>query len=247
MLSKSTITYIRSLQEKTVRHQEKTFVVEWRKSMEEYFNSHFEIIQWFFTEEYSLDKPYDFPVDTLSAGELARITTLKTNDTGILLVKMRDHILPQIWTNELVLVLDAINDPGNLGTIIRIADWYGISHIIASPDTVDCYNSKVIMATMGSLSRVAVHYTELDNYLSSVTGIVYGAYLDGEDIHRMDFSYRGGHIVIGSEAHGINPKLKKYITNEITIPKFGQAESLNAGVAAAIIVDRIAGFRSCSQ
>jgi TrmH family RNA methyltransferase len=111
--------------------------------------------------------------------------------------------MEKIRKNELVLVLDSINDPGNLGTIIRIADWYGISHIIASTDTVDCYNPKVLMATMGSFSRVSLIYTDIDLYLSKITGKIYGAYLNGENIHTKEFIQEGAHLVIGSEAHGI--------------------------------------------
>jgi TrmH family RNA methyltransferase len=151
--------------------------------------------------------------------------------------------IPTGWQkkDELVLILDRINDPGNLGTIIRIADWYGVSQIICSPDTVDCYNPKVLMATMGSFTRVSICYIDLDRYLSEIEWKIYGAYLDGENIHTKDFENFGWYLVIGSEAHGISSSLEKYITDKVTIPRFWLAESLNAGIATAVILDRIRG------
>ncbi len=239
MISKTHITYIRSLHDKAIRHEEWLFLVEWRKSIGEFIDSGFEIIEWFFTEKYTLTKKFSFPVNIVTDTELSRITTLNTNDSGVLLVKMKSNTLPKIQKNELVLVLDCINDPGNLWTIIRTADWYGISHIIASRDTVDCYNGKVLMATMGSFSRVSIYYTDIDQYLSKITWKIYWAFLNGENIHTKKIYQDWIHIVIGSEAHGISSDIEKYITDKITIPRFGLAESLNAGVATAIIVDRI--------
>ncbi|NRH20706.1 RNA methyltransferase [Candidatus Gracilibacteria bacterium] len=239
MISKAKISYLRSLQDKTTRYQEGVFIVEGRKSMLEYMDSDLEIIEGFFTEKFSEGNEFGFPISLVSESELSRITTLNTNDSGILLIKMRENKLPKIQKNELILVLDTINDPGNLGTVIRIADWYGISHIIASRDTVDCYNPKVIMATMGSFARISIFYTDLDLYLSKISGKVYGAYLDGESTHTKKFDSTGGYLVIGSEAHGITAELEKYVTDKITIPRFGLAESLNAGVATAVILDRM--------
>ncbi len=205
----------------------------------EFLDSEFDIIEWFFTEKLSLSREFLFPVHIVTDTELSRITNLNTNDSWVLLVKMRANLLPKIQKNELVLVLDSINDPGNLWTIIRIADWYGISHVIASGDTVDCYISKVLMATMWSFSRVSLYYTDIVQYLSKIPWNIYWAYLDGESIHTKKIYPEWLHIVIGSEAHGISSEVWKYITDKITIPRFGFAESLNAGVATAIIVDRI--------
>lgn len=239
MVSKIQLAYIRSLHDKSIRHEEGVFLVEWRKSIIEFLDSEFEIIEWFFTEKLSLSREFSFPVHIVTETELSRISTLNSNDSGVLLVKMRANLLPKIQKNELVLVLDSINDPGNLWTIIRIADWYGISHIIASRDTVDCYNSKVLMATMWSFSRVSVFYTDIVQYLSKISWNIYWAYLDGENIHTKKISPEWLYIVIGSEAHGISSEVWGYVTDKITIPRFGLAESLNAGVATAIIVDRV--------
>jgi RNA methyltransferase, TrmH family len=257
---------------------------------------------------------FQFPHSIISERELERITTLSSNRDGLLVVRMRDDSFlchsdnggictdtteadPSFlrmtkgkkWQKQsnLTLILDGINDPGNLGTIIRTADWYGISHIICSLDTVDCYNSKVLMATMGSFVRVHVEYRDLEEYLCSVISTetkyewsgeilpenkqskisrtprvlpygalrsaplemtetlknpkIYGAYLDGESTHTKKFTTPGWYLVIGSESHGIRSNLEKYITDKITIPRFGLAESLNAGVATAVILDRMRG------
>ena len=122
------------------------------------------------------------------------------------------------------------------GTIIRTADWYGVKGIVASPETADFYNPKVVSATMGSFTRVSIFYTELPGYLSGTRQKTYGAYLDGQSIHETDFG-RGGLIVIGNESRGIHEALRPHITNKITIPRYGEAESLNAAIATAIICD----------
>ena len=211
----------------------------------EFVSSNCEIIEGYFTEKFLTGKKFEFPVSVVTDNELSRISSLTSNDSGLLLVKMRKNSLPiDIKDGDLVLVLDSINDPGNLGTIIRIADWYGVTRIIASTDTVDCYNSKVVMATMGSFSRVPIIYTNIVQYLSKFNENVYWAYLDGENIHTTSFSKHGMHIVIGNEAHGISKAVEDCITNKITIPRFGKAESLNAWVATAIIMDRITGSRN---
>jgi RNA methyltransferase, TrmH family len=244
--------------------------------MGEFMDSDFEIVEGFFSDEFATQKEYNFPYQTVTESELARITTLTSNDSGVLIVRMKYQKSGLLHTSqwqsprELILILDRINDPGNLGTIIRIADWYGVSQIICSPDTVDCYNPKVLMATMGSFTRVSIWYTDLEKYLSTISGVsvipglsrdpaqsrstesgflpsqewqihIYGAYLDGESTHTKDWWTGWWHLVIGSEAHGISNNLEKYITDKITIPRFGLAESLNAGVATAVILDRMRG------
>lgn len=242
MISKAKIAYIRSLHNKSDRHSEWLFLVEWMKCMNEFIDSDFEIVEGFFTEKFLEDKNISFPYELVTGNELSRITTLGSNDAGVLVVRMRQKTnIQEITPTDTVIVLDTINDPWNLGTIIRIADWYGISHIVASSDTVDCYNPKVLMATMWSFARVHIYYTDIDQYLSKIDGTIYGAYLEWESVHTKKFSKWWSHIVIGSEAHGISSRLESYITDKITIPRFGNAESLNAGVATAIIVDRIIG------
>jgi TrmH family RNA methyltransferase len=142
---------------------------------------------------------------------------------------------------EYVLVLDDIRDPGNLGTIIRIADWYGITKIICSLTTTDWYNPKVIAASKGSFTRVRGYYVELDMYLEKVRTTeqgtrIYGTFLEGKNIHQTTFA-EAGYIVMGNESNGISPSVETFITQKITIPRFGGAESLNVGIAAAVVLD----------
>ncbi len=255
MLSKNTISRIRSLSDKTTRHHEGLFLVEGRKCMTEFMDSDFIIEEWFFTEAFVQKEEYNFPYEIVTQTELDRITTLSANRDGVLIVRMKRQemrsLSDQVWQKkqELILILDHINDPGNLGTIIRIADWYGVTTIICSMDTVDCYNPKVLMATMGSFTRVSVLYADLDEYLKWVNNWkltienypVYWAYLEWESIRTKKFTPEWWYLVIGSEAHGISNNLEKYISDKITIPRFGLAESLNAGVATAVILDRMRG------
>ncbi len=141
---------------------------------------------------------------------------------------------------EYTLALDAVSDPGNLGTIIRVADWYGIRQVVCSLDTTDVYAPKVISASMGSFLRVRVTYTDLPTYFEQVSGPIYGAVLDqGSNIHQRSADTEGGIVVLGNELSGIRAELAPYISEYIHIPRFGQAESLNVGVAAAVICDNL--------
>lgn len=239
MLTKGKIQYIKTLSDRKTRYEEGYFIVEGKKSILEAIDARMEI-----REIFAVDPSWvkDVPVTVITEKELLGISTLSTNHDGLAIVKMRTNWAPHAsqWQKKITLVLDRIADPGNLGTIIRTADWYGITHIIASRDTVDAYNPKTIMATMGSFTRVSVEYLDLEDFLSQVSWNIYGAYLDGENLHEKNFSRNENiTLVIGSESHGISPKLEKYITNKITIPRYGQAESLNASIATAIILDRL--------
>ncbi len=292
MLTKNKIQFIKNLHEKSGRHESGLFLVEWRKGIMEFMGSDFEIVEGYFTPKFVIPDLIDFPYEIISEKELERISTLKSNEAWLIVVKMRVPLpispisggtgrsnIPIFQHSDwLTLILDGINDPGNLGTIIRIADWYGISRIIATLDTVDCYNSKVIMATMWSFTRVYVEYRDLEEYLTSVISTdtrqeqngeilpekklskisrlrsapleitetlpkpkIYWAYLEGESIRTKKFTPLWWYLVIGSESHGIRPYLEPYITDKITIPRFGDAESLNAWVATAVILERVIG------
>jgi len=174
----------------------------------------------------------------VSEKELSGLSEFQTNDAALAVAGMKSNHAPSIPSHEFALVLDDIRDPGNLGTIIRTADWFGISRIVASEETADFYNPKVISATMGSFVRVAMFYTDLQQYLATTDLPVYGAYLNGQDVHTVAFG-KGGLIVIGNESRGISEDIEKYITQKITIPQYGQAESLNAAIATAIICDNV--------
>ena len=173
-----------------------------------------------------------------SEKQLSALGSVETNNAALAVVRMKPATEPRITADTFSLVLDDIRDPGNLGTIIRTADWYGIRQVVASEETADVYNPKVINATMGSFLRVSVHYVALENFLSTVKVPVYGTFLDGEDIHRVPFG-KGGLLVIGNESRGISPGVSRLVTKKVTIPRYGQAESLNASVATAVLLDNL--------
>lgn len=238
MLSKPKIHYLKSLQDKKIRHEIGRFVVEGKKSILETINSNFRIVEGFFANDFLNPLQKNFPIKLVSQDELKKISSLSTNKDGIIVVEIPKILPPKNFDKNFTIVLDGINDPWNLGTIVRIADWYGISNIVASSDSVDIFNPKSIMATMGSFTRVNIFYENLEKFFTQNPNIpVYGAFLDGQNIRTLE-KIKPWFIVIGSEANGIRENLEKFITQKITIPRFGQAESLNAGIATAIIVDR---------
>lgn len=173
----------------------------------------------------------------VSAADLEAIGSVETNDAVLAVGRVKANVRPVLGPSEYALALDDIRDPGNLGTIIRTADWYGIRNIIASEETADFYNPKVVRSTMGSFCRVRVFYTSLKDYLSGAKVPVYGTFLNGTDVHKMKFT--PGLIVIGNESNGVSLEVEKLVTQKITIPRFGNAESLNASIAAGIILDNI--------
>ena len=239
MLSKAKIKLIRSLQIKKYRQQEQLFVVEGTRSVAELLDSDFVIELIVGMPRYlsTLKAP---PGVLHEAGEkeLATLGTFQSNESVLAVARMKTDEDFAVSPREFVLALDDVRDPGNLGTIIRTADWYGITKILASAETADFYNAKVITATMGSFTRVNVHYCSLPARLKAAGATVFGAFLDGEDVHRCDFG-EGGIIVVGNEAHGISDEVSGYVTNRITIPRYGRAESLNAAIATAVICDNI--------
>ncbi|MFN8333821.1 MAG: RNA methyltransferase [Cyclobacteriaceae bacterium] len=175
---------------------------------------------------------------TVTEKELASVGEYATNNAALAVVAIPENSRPKPDTQEFILMLDDIRDPGNLGTIIRTADWYGIKNIIASEETADVYNAKVIQASMGSFVRTNVYYTKLTDYLEDNKLPVFGTFLNGEDAHTFNFG-TGGIVVIGNEANGISDEVKDFVTQKITIPRYGNAESLNAGIATAVILDNI--------
>jgi TrmH family RNA methyltransferase len=246
MLSKNVVKYINSLQLKKYRQEHGSFLVEGAKSVEELLASDFQIEMLAVTEAFykentqKLDKQ-SFRLEIATPDELSRAGTLQTNDTVLAVVRTKPNDFLYAQPQEYALVLDDIRDPGNLGTIIRIADWYGITKIICSLTTTDWYNPKVIAASKGSFTRVQGYYTELDLYLEKVRTTedgtsIYGTFLEGKNIHQTTFADTG-YIVMGNESKGISPAVEAFITQKITIPRFGGAESLNVGIAAAVVLD----------
>ncbi len=243
MISKNQLKLIHALEQKKQRKKHGLFLVQGEKNVAELFNSGFIVKQLFATSAY-INKNSAVLASKGLVGitveateeELKKAGTLVSNNSVLAVVECKTTELPSIRGNELILVLDQVGDPGNLGTIIRVADWYGIEQIVCSPDCADFYNPKVIAATMGSFARVQISHTNLTEYLSQQTKPIYGAFLEGEDIHKTKLS-NSAFIVMGSESHGISNDVAKFITDKITIPSFGQAESLNVAMATGIILD----------
>ena len=246
MLSKARIKIIQSLHLKKYRNELKLFVVEGKKQVAELLTSNYQISCLIATHNWAMQHAQyitnNTELITVSDDELKKVSLLQAPQGVLALVQMPDiNYLPELLTNNFTIVLDGIQDPGNLGTIVRIADWYGIKNIVCSLDCVDIYNPKTIQATMGSFARVNVYYIDLIEVLNQIDLPVYGALMQGESLHTVQL-HKNALLIIGNEGKGISENLLQYITNPITIPKFGEAESLNAGVAAAIICDARARF-----
>ncbi len=247
MLSKSIEKYVNSLKQKKYRLEEGCFIAEGEKLATELLASDWRIDKIIATANWIQENQQRWSnkqvtVIEASAAEMERITML-TQPSGVLLVveMMHTDIDEATVKSSLSLVLDDIRDPGNMGTIIRIADWFGIPYIFCSEECVDVYNPKVIQASMGSVTRVKVMEMKLTALFDRFPSLqVYAARLNGENIFSAALAQEA-FIIIGNEARGISDSLKPYIQKDLTIPAFGKAESLNAGVAAGIVC---AMFRS---
>lgn len=238
MISKNQVKYIQSLGQKKSRDTENKFVAEGPKLVDELLKAkNCSLRQVFALKEWIDDNRNFYPeIIEVSNDELKKISLLTTpNQVLAIAEKIKWDNEPQIKGN-ISLALDAIQDPGNLGTIIRIADWFGIKNIFCSTDCADIYNPKVVQATMGSITRVRVEYVDLNSLLEKNTDTrTYAAVLNGRDITKME-KLTEGIIVIGNESKGISEETMNLINVQITIPGKGKAESLNAGVATGIIL-----------
>lgn len=237
-ISKAKQKWIRSLQLKKNRDEEQVFVVEGEKMVLEGLSQAFhELIILVVENEYVSLVPASTSKNcyTISSNELAQLSTLKTPNKLIAVFKRRNQ---QTDSTKKGIVLDGVQDPGNLGTILRIADWFGVSQIICSHETVDVYNPKVIQASMGAIYRVNVVYTDLKNFLTNSEQPTYAALLDGTDFQKVSFE-ENALLIMGNEGKGIHNELLPFINHRITIPKVGQAESLNVGTATAILTAKM--------
>ncbi|MEL0643868.1 RNA methyltransferase [Olleya sp. Ti.3.14] len=231
MLSKNQIKNITRLKQKKYRQQEGLFIAEGGKVIKEFLNSTFKLVDLFTTETFNVENE-----SIVSEADLKKISCLTTPNTALAIFK-----IPEIDTliNEgLILALDDIRDPGNLGTIIRLCDWFGIKQLVCSLKTVDCYNPKVVQATMGSLTRVNIVYTDLSIYLKEVDVPVFGAFMDGKNVYQTKLP-KDGILVLGNEANGISSIIEASVTDKISIPRFGDlqaTESLNVATAGAILL-----------
>jgi TrmH family RNA methyltransferase len=242
MVSKSQLKYIQSLGQKKYRDEAGLFVAEGPKLVKELIQSkNVELTQIFALNEWigeNKDLLKSVNVTAIDETELERMSQLKTPNKVLAIAKKFEEKEPGI-KEGISLVLDTIQDPGNLGTIIRIADWFGISQIICSRDCADLYNSKVVQATMGSISRVNVFYTDLPVWLKGQLGVrIYATMLEGKDVTKMR-SIKEGLIIIGNESTGIDQEVLPYSNEKISVPRKGGAESLNVAVATGIILSHL--------
>ena len=243
MLTRNTIKLVKSLQQKKFRREHGLFVVEGGKSVQEVLASDWPLHSVYATEAYAPELAAGLRrrrLDALpaKAAELVEMGSYEHNDTALAVLMVPPPQPIRLAAEDYALVLDDIRDPGNLGTIIRTADWYGIHQIVCSPETAELYNPKVLAASMGSFLRVQVHYTALAGFLAAhPERPVYGTFLDGNDIHQSRFAAGGGLLVIGNEANGISADVAERVSQRLTIPRYGSAESLNAGIATAIVLD----------
>lgn len=243
MLSRSQISFVNALHQKKHRKEHRLFIAEGSKSIIEFTNSNYTVNTIYHTSE-ALPKlgklSQKVKHQEVSSAELKKISTLQTPQDALALIQIPERTTtePESFKGRFILVLDGVQDPGNLGTIIRTADWFGFSEIVCSADTVEVYNPKVVQATMGSLSRMNIYYEDLQALLSATDIPVYGALLDGASIYDTDFGQQG-FIVLGNEGNGISDQIKSVISKSITIPRFGEAESLNVAVSAAIICSEL--------
>ena len=241
MLPKSKIKVVQSLKHKKNRINSNLFLVEGIKSFDELLKSNYKIEFTIISKEtLASNKNYKNLNDlyVVSASEINKLSGLKNNKSLISVVHKKNQKKESIDFSNLIIALDSVNDPGNLGTIIRIADWFNIKSIICSKNTVDLYNSKVIQSSMGSFSRVDVFYDNLEDVLDSKDISVFGTSTDGVDINKFKKPDKGI-ILFGSESKGVSEHLKKYVDKWISIKKNGGAESLNVSVSVGIILHKL--------
>lgn len=238
MITKTEIQLVRSLTDKRCRTETGLFVAEGEKLVDELRSSHLRVPQ-----IYALENVFSGPeVTHVSPKEMERLSLLKTPSKALALVEIpRYELRPDRLAGQLVLALDDIGNPGNMGTIIRLADWFGIQDMVCSNSSADCFNPKVVQATMGAILRVKVHYTDLTHFLdgASASGTpVYGTFLGGETLGEAELTH-DGIILMGNEGHGISDACAAYVSRKLFIPPYPadrrSSESLNVAIAAGIV------------
>lgn len=230
MISKNQIKLIQSLSRKKKRDELKLFVAEGAKLVND-LKPYFEIYALFATEG-NIDDTH-----VVTQPEMSKITHLSSASNVLAVFKQKKVEFDKtVLTDNLCLALDGLQDPGNLGTIIRVADWFGIRHVLCSKNTVDVYNTKTIQSTMGALSRVNIYYVDLPQILTDATCPIYGTFMDGANIYETSVS-TSGIIVMGNEGQGISSDIEQQVSQRISIPSFGDksSESLNVAMATGIV------------
>ena len=239
MVTKNQINLIRKIKRKRTRREKKLFIVEGKKSIDEFLTSNYELYKIYSTH------PNEFNSDNIvniSSSELSKLSSLKKPNKHIAIFHQKDQVLQK---QNFYLLFDRINDPGNLGTIIRTCHWFGVDQIICSVDSVDCFNSKVVQSSMGSLSKVNVVYTDLIKFIKATNKKIIGTSLNSKSISDYSFQNFDGIIVFGSESNGISREIKKEINDYISIPKTvsnSSVESLNLSISVAIFLSKIKGI-----
>jgi RNA methyltransferase, TrmH family len=235
MVSKNQIKLITSLHLKKYRVHHQLFIAEGVKVIQELLQSNFEMEHLFVSENSFLDIN-DSKKTVVNEQEMKKLTALSSPSPCLAVFKIPNDI--ELGDQGLIVALDDIRDPGNLGTIIRLCDWFGVKQIVCSNETVDLYNPKVIQATMGSLTRVNVRYTDLKTFISESKLKVFGTFMDGENVYHQKLP-QDGILVFGNEANGISSEIEQLVKNRIAIPRFGEiqkTESLNVAAATAIFL-----------
>lgn len=236
MISKNQIKHITSLQQKKYRLVHQAFLAEGVKVIQELLESDFELVHLYTTNTDFLEVD-SAKKSTIDPADLKKITALATPNTCLAVFKI-PVTNAVIRDSGLILGLDSIRDPGNMGTILRLCDWFGVAQLVCSTQTVDIYNPKVVQATMGSIARVQFFYTDLNDFLSKTKLPVFGTFMDGKNIYKTNLPQEGI-IIMGNEANGISPEIEKIVSDRLSIPRFGtvqKTESLNVATATAIIL-----------
>ncbi len=237
MLSKNQVRFINSLKRKKIRKSEGLFLAEGEKLILDLLNSDIQLDKIFSLTEF--EYPESGKVQQISERELRSISSLTTPNTMLAIFHVPET--KPVQKKGLALALDEINDPGNLGTIIRLCDWFAIPQIICSKNTVDCYNPKVVQSSMGSLARVQINYLDLAEHLKQEERTIYGTFMEGQSLYKTSFA-EDGILVMGNEANGISDEIRSCIDKELGIPRFGsqnQTESLNVAMATAIFLSEM--------
>lgn len=235
MVSKNQIKLISSLQQKKQRIAHQLFIAEGIKGVQELLDAHFELDH-LYTTQNDFETVSNSLKTVVSEADLKKISALATPNTCLAVFRIPKE--KEIVASGLIVALDDVRDPGNLGTILRLCDWFGIQQLICSKETVDIYNPKVVQATMGSIARVNVSYVDLKDFLKTTSIPVFGTFMNGDNIYKASLPQEGI-IVMGNEANGISSELEKIIKNRLTIPRFGaiqKTESLNVATATAIVL-----------
>jgi TrmH family RNA methyltransferase len=237
MVSKNQIKLISSLHQKKHRQTHQLFITEGIKGIQELLDAHFEMDH-LYTTQTDFENVASNLKTVVSEADLKKMSALASPNTCLAVFKIPE--VKAINTSGLIVALDDIRDPGNLGTILRLCDWFGIQQLICSKETVDVYNPKVVQATMGSIARVNISYLDLIDFIATSKLPVFGTFMDGQNMYTTNLPQEGI-IVMGNEANGISSDLEKIIKNRLTIPRFGtlqKTESLNVATATAIVLSQ---------